>query len=229
MFCLVLKPQCTAKWHVFYIRNRHISVSSFVYKYDQWPHDSYMTGRAGVWEADRHVFSYVMCFRTSCVLVCHVFSYSCVFVRHVFSYVMCFCMSCVFACHVFSYVMCFRTHDVWKHMTYENTWRTKTHDIRKHMTTKAHDIRKHMMCENTWRMKTHSVRKHMTYERMSCVFVCHVFSYVMCCRMSCVFVLSLLFWFAQRTHYFLRVFRFLFMERKQDYNVTSVKNVKVYF
>jgi hypothetical protein len=51
---LVLKPQCTAKWHVFYIRNRHISVSSFVYKYDQWPHDSYMTqtGRAGVWEAD---------------------------------------------------------------------------------------------------------------------------------------------------------------------------------
>jgi hypothetical protein len=49
---LVLKPQCTAKWHVFYIRNRHISVSSFVYKYDQWPHDSYMTGRAGVREAD---------------------------------------------------------------------------------------------------------------------------------------------------------------------------------
>jgi hypothetical protein len=32
---------CTARWHVqvFYIRNRHISVSSFVYKYDQWPHD----------------------------------------------------------------------------------------------------------------------------------------------------------------------------------------------
>jgi hypothetical protein len=49
---LVLKPQCTAKWHVFYIRNRHISVSSFIYKYDKWPHDSYMTGRAGVWEAD---------------------------------------------------------------------------------------------------------------------------------------------------------------------------------
>jgi hypothetical protein len=39
-FFLLLKPQCTAKWHVFYIRNRHISVSSFVYKYDQWPHDS---------------------------------------------------------------------------------------------------------------------------------------------------------------------------------------------
>jgi hypothetical protein len=30
---------CTARWHVFYIRNRHISVSSFVYKYDQWPHE----------------------------------------------------------------------------------------------------------------------------------------------------------------------------------------------
>jgi hypothetical protein len=29
----------SARWHVFYIRNRHISVSSFVYKYDQWPHD----------------------------------------------------------------------------------------------------------------------------------------------------------------------------------------------
>ena len=39
MFFLVLKPKCTAKWHVFYVRNRHISVSSFVYKYDQWLHD----------------------------------------------------------------------------------------------------------------------------------------------------------------------------------------------
>jgi hypothetical protein len=58
---LVLKPQCTAKWHVFYIRNRHISVSSFVYKYDQWPHDSYMTGsgRAGDWEADDIVQFYI--------------------------------------------------------------------------------------------------------------------------------------------------------------------------
>ena len=56
---LVLKPQCTAKWHVFYIRNRHISVCSFVYKYDQWPHDSYMTGRAGVWEADDIVQFYI--------------------------------------------------------------------------------------------------------------------------------------------------------------------------
>ena len=56
---LVLKPKCTAKWHVFYIRNRHISVSSFVYKYDQWPNDSYMTGGAGVWEADDIVKFYI--------------------------------------------------------------------------------------------------------------------------------------------------------------------------
>jgi hypothetical protein len=48
-----------AKWHVFYIRNRHISVGSFVYKYDQWPRDSYMTGRAGVWEADDIVKFYI--------------------------------------------------------------------------------------------------------------------------------------------------------------------------
>jgi hypothetical protein len=49
----------------------------------------------------------------------------------------------------------------------------------------------------------------------------------MCFRMSCtcVFVSSILFWFPQRTHYFWRVFRFLFMERKQDYNVTSVKKM----
>jgi hypothetical protein len=45
--------------HVFYIRNRHISVGSFVYKYDQWPHDSYMTGRVGVWEADDIVKFYI--------------------------------------------------------------------------------------------------------------------------------------------------------------------------
>jgi hypothetical protein len=37
----------------------HISVSSFVYKYDQWPHDSYMTGRAGFWEADDIVKFYI--------------------------------------------------------------------------------------------------------------------------------------------------------------------------
>ena len=51
----------------------------------------------------------------------------------------------------------------------------------------------------------------------------------MCFRVSSVFALSILFWFPQRTHYFWRVFRFLFMERKQDYNVTSVKHVKVCF
>ena len=51
-FFLVLKPQYTA-------RNKHISVSSFVYKYDQWPHDSCMTGRAGVWEADDIVKFYI--------------------------------------------------------------------------------------------------------------------------------------------------------------------------
>ena len=38
---------------------RHISVGSFVYNYDQWPHDSYMTGRAGVWEADDIVKFYI--------------------------------------------------------------------------------------------------------------------------------------------------------------------------
>jgi hypothetical protein len=37
------------------------------------------------------------------------------------------------------------------------------------------------------------------------------------------------FLFPQRTHYFWRVFRFLFMEHKQDYSVASVKDVKVCF
>jgi hypothetical protein len=41
----------------------------------------------------------------------------------------------------------------------------------------------------------------------------------MCFRMSCVFVSSILFWFPQHTHYVWRVFRFLFMERTQDYSV----------
>jgi hypothetical protein len=40
----------------------------------------------------------------------------------------------------------------------------------------------------------------------------------MCFRVSSVFVLSILFWFPQSTHYFWRVFRFLFMEHKQDYS-----------
>jgi hypothetical protein len=53
------ETKCTARWYVFYIRNRHISVSSFVYKYDQWLHDIHMTGRAGVWEADDIVQFYI--------------------------------------------------------------------------------------------------------------------------------------------------------------------------
>jgi hypothetical protein len=51
------KVTCTLK--SLYVRNRHISVSSFAYKYDQWPHDSYTTGRAGVWEADDIVQFYI--------------------------------------------------------------------------------------------------------------------------------------------------------------------------
>jgi hypothetical protein len=51
----------------------------------------------------------------------------------------------------------------------------------------------------------------------------------MCFRASSVFVLSILFWFPQCTHYFWRVFRFLFLEHKQDCSVTSVKDVKVCF
>ena len=56
-----------------------------------------------------------------------------------------------------------------------------------------------------------------------------IYRHGMCFRASSVFVLSILFWFPQCTHYFLRVFRFLFMEHKQDYSVTSVKDVKVCF
>ena len=55
----------------------------------------------------------------------------------------------------------------------------------------------------------------------------------MCFRASSVFVLSILFWYPQRKHYFWRIFRFLFMEHKQDYSMTikltSVKDVKVCF
>jgi hypothetical protein len=53
------ETKCTITWHVFYIRKRHISVSSFVYKYDYRSHDSHMTGRAGVWEADDIVQFYI--------------------------------------------------------------------------------------------------------------------------------------------------------------------------
>ena len=47
-----------------------------------------------------------------------------------------------------------------------------------------------------------------------------------CFRMLYVFVSSILFWFPHCTLYFWRVFRFLFLERKQDSNVTAVKNVQ---
>jgi hypothetical protein len=51
----------------------------------------------------------------------------------------------------------------------------------------------------------------------------------MCFRASSVFILSILFWFPQRTHYFLRVFRFLFMEHKQDYSWHLWKMLKFAF
>ena len=53
-----------------------------------------------------------------------------------------------------------------------------------------------------------------------------IYRHGMCFRMSYVFVSSILFWFPQCTRYFLCVFRFLFLERKQDSNVTFVKNVQ---
>jgi hypothetical protein len=59
VFFLVLKPHALQDDMYVIIRNRHISVSSFVYKYDQWPHDSNMRGRAGVWEADDIVQFYI--------------------------------------------------------------------------------------------------------------------------------------------------------------------------
>jgi hypothetical protein len=42
-------------------------------------------------------------------------------------------------------------------------------------------------------------------------WVCDYYRHGMCFRASSVFVLSILFWFPQCTHYFWRVFRFLFM------------------
>ena len=45
---------CTARWHVFYIRNRYISVSSFVYKYNQWPCDSYIDRKSRCLRGRRH-------------------------------------------------------------------------------------------------------------------------------------------------------------------------------
>jgi hypothetical protein len=43
-------------WHIFYIRNRHISVSSFVYKYDQWPHDRKSRCLRGRWHSSIKLF-----------------------------------------------------------------------------------------------------------------------------------------------------------------------------
>jgi hypothetical protein len=59
---LVLKPHALQGdlYFIYIVRNRQISVSSFVYKYDQWSHDSHMTGRAGVWEADDIVQFYIV-------------------------------------------------------------------------------------------------------------------------------------------------------------------------
>ena len=45
----------------------------------------------------------------------------------------------------------------------------------------------------------------------------------------CVFVVSILFWFPQRTHYFWRVFRFLFMEHKQYESWHLKKMIKFTF
>ena len=53
-----------------------------------------------------------------------------------------------------------------------------------------------------------------------------IYRHGMCFRMSYVFVSSILIWFPQCTHCFLRVFRFLFLERKPNSHVTSVKNVQ---
>jgi hypothetical protein len=43
---------------ILYKKQAHFS-QLFVYKYDQWPHGSYMTDRAGVWEADDIVKFYI--------------------------------------------------------------------------------------------------------------------------------------------------------------------------
>ena len=49
----------------------------------------------------------------------------------------------------------------------------------------------------------------------SLVFGYKIYRHGMCFRASSVFVVSISFWFPQRTHYFWRVFWFLFMEHKQ--------------
>jgi hypothetical protein len=51
----------------------------------------------------------------------------------------------------------------------------------------------------------------------------------MCFRASSVFVISILFWFPQRTHYFWHVFWFLFMEHKQYESWHLYKMIKYTF
>jgi 1-acyl-sn-glycerol-3-phosphate acyltransferase len=63
-------------------------------------------------------------------------------------------------------------------------------------------------------------------EKTDTLCECVQYRHGMCFRMSYVFVSSILFWFPQCMRYFWRVFRFLFLERKQDSNMTSVKNVQ---
>jgi hypothetical protein len=70
--------------------------------------------------------------------------------------------------------------------------------------------------------------KNMVCNTISFIFTMAMlqkYRYGMCFRMSYVFV-SILCWFPQFTRYFWRVFRFLFLERNQDSNVISVKNVQ---
>ena len=71
---------------------------------------------------------------------------------------------------------------------------------------------------------TSTISDHMTVTNLVEIRIPKKFS--VCIVTVCVFVSSILFWFPQCTHYFWRIFRFLFLERKQDYNVTSVKNVQ---
>jgi hypothetical protein len=43
----------------FYLQLKLPDNREYIKKYDQWPHDSYVTGRAGVWEADDIVQFYI--------------------------------------------------------------------------------------------------------------------------------------------------------------------------
>jgi hypothetical protein len=53
---------CFRGIHFILISTAHalfLTVGSFVYKYDQWPHGNYMTGRAGIWEVDDIIKFYI--------------------------------------------------------------------------------------------------------------------------------------------------------------------------